>query len=348
MQNLIGIRLGQVCKIFYFKSGGIEVSRGDRVVVETGHGLEMGTVVIPSQEFEDERLPSPLNSIIRIATPEDFSQLEENRDLALKALPIGAEAIARHELKMRLVKVEYAFDRSRIIFYFSADGRVDFRALVRDLARIFRTRIELRQIGVRDEAKMVGGLGGCGRPLCCATFLSDFATVSIKMAKNQNISLNPAKISGICGRLMCCLKYEDYPGASKTSEKIEPPAIGSRVETSEGRGKVITTNGYRRTATILLDSSVTIISAWEELKIVEGEVEEVKEIKEIREIRDQKEVKKIERVERVRVESDEKSKPRRRPPRKPLNRNPKVESKSQAESRSESKTESKSESPKEK
>ena len=293
MQTLIGVRLNQICKLFYFRSGGLDVNRGDRVIVETGRGLEIGTVVIPSQEFEEDRLPTPLNSINRIATEEDFAQLEENRELALKALPIGAEAIERHELKMRLVKVEYAFDRSRIIFYFSADGRVDFRMLVRDLARIFHTRIELRQIGVRDEAKMVGGLGGCGRPLCCASFLPDFVTVSIKMAKNQNISLNPAKISGICGRLMCCLKYEDYPNAPKVSAKIDPPAIGSRVETEEGRGKVITTNGYRRTATILLDSSVTIISAWEELKILTEE-----------------EIKIEEKI------ADEKLKSKRKPPRK--------------------------------
>ena len=293
MQNLIGVRLNQICKLFYFRPGELELKRGDRVIVETGHGLEIGTVVIPSQEFEEDRLPTPLNSINRIATEEDFAQLEENRKLALQALPIGAEAIERHELKMRLVKVEYAFDRSRIIFYFSADGRVDFRMLVRDLARIFHTRIELRQIGVRDEAKMVGGLGGCGRSLCCASFLPDFVTVSIKMAKNQNISLNPAKISGICGRLMCCLKYEDYPNAPKVSAKIDPPAIGSRVETEEGRGKVITTNGYRRTATILLDSSITIISAWEDLKILTEE-----------------EIKIEEKI------ADEKLKSKRKPPRK--------------------------------
>lgn len=277
MQKLVGIRVNQVCKIFYFLPKDLTFKRGDKVIVENGRGLEFGTVVIPEKFFDDDKIPDSLNSVVRKATDEDFAKLDENRELSIKALPIGAEAINRHQLKMRLVKVEYSFDHSRIVFYFSADGRVDFRELVRDLAKIFHTRIELRQIGVRDEAKMIGGLGCCGRSLCCSTFLPDFVPVSIKMAKNQNVSLNPAKISGICGRLMCCLKFEDSPECGQQSQdKIKPPTQGNRVETTEGFGKIIEINAVKKTATILLDSSTTIISSWEDMIEIIEEVDNSK------------------------------------------------------------------------
>ena len=277
MQKLVGVRVNQVCRIFYFSPKDLTFKRGDKVIVENGRGLEFGTVVIPEKFFDDDKIPDPLNSVARKATDADFAKLDENRELAIKALPIGAEAIERHQLKMRLVKVEYSFDHSRIVFYFSADGRVDFRELVRDLAKIFHTRIELRQIGVRDEAKMIGGLGCCGRSLCCSTFLPDFVPVSIKMAKNQNVSLNPAKISGICGRLMCCLKFEDSPECCQQSQdKIKPPTQGHRVETTEGFGKIIAINAVKRTATILLDSSTTIISSWEDMIEIIEEVDNPK------------------------------------------------------------------------
>ena len=277
MQKLVGVRVNQVCRIFYFSPKDLTFKRGDKVIVENGRGLEFGTVVIPEKIFDDDKIPDPLNCVARKATDEDFAKLDENRELAIKALPIGAEAIERHQLKMRLVKVEYSFDHSRIVFYFSADGRVDFRELVRDLAKIFHTRIELRQIGVRDEAKMIGGLGCCGRSLCCSTFLPDFVPVSIKMAKNQNVSLNPAKISGICGRLMCCLKFEDSPECCQQSQdKIKPPVQGRRVETTEGFGKIIAINNVKRTATILLDTSMTIVSSWEDMIEIVEEVENSK------------------------------------------------------------------------
>ena len=277
MQKLVGVRVNQVCRIFYFSPKDLTFKRGDKVIVENGRGLEFGTVVIPEKIFDDDKIPDPLNCVVRKAGDEDFAKLDENRELAIKALPIGAEAIERHQLKMRLVKVEYSFDHSRIVFYFSADGRVDFRELVRDLAKIFHTRIELRQIGVRDEAKMIGGLGCCGRSLCCSTFLPDFVPVSIKMAKNQNVSLNPAKISGICGRLMCCLKFEDSPECCQQSQdKIKPPTQGRRVETTEGFGKIIAINNVKRTATILLDTSMTIVSSWEDMIEIVEEVENSK------------------------------------------------------------------------
>lgn len=208
MPRVVGVRFKKAGKIYYFEPGELELKTGDGVIVETARGTEYGYVVVGPKEVGEEEVKEPLKKVIRRATPEDEARVEENKVRARKAYAIGQEKVAKHGLPMKLVDVEYTFDRNKIIFYFTAEERVDFRELVKDLAGVFRTRIELRQIGVRDEAKMLGGLGPCGRPLCCQTFLGDFEPVSIRMAKEQNLSLNPGKISGICGRLMCCLKFE--------------------------------------------------------------------------------------------------------------------------------------------
>ncbi len=237
--RVVGVRFKEVGKIYYFDPMDIEIRAGEHVIVETARGMEFGDVVVGPREVDERNVVLPLKKIVRKATEEDRQQLEENQADERDALKICQGKIQEHRLPMKLINVEYTFDRSKAIFYFTAEGRVDFRNLVKDLAGIFRTRIELRQIGVRDEAKMVGGLGSCGRELCCCTFLGDFETVSIKMAKEQNLSLNPTKISGICGRLMCCLKYENevYEKA-----KAHMPREGSRVRTPLGVGRVTSAN----------------------------------------------------------------------------------------------------------
>ena len=239
MATVIGVRFKKPGKVYYFDPCGLDVKMDDPVVVETVRGVEMGECARAPYEVPDEDIVPPLRKVVRIATDEDITQVEQNRENERKAYDICQEKIAHHKLEMKLVDVEYAFDCSKIVFYFTANGRVDFRALVKDLAAVFKTRIELRQIGVRDEAKMLGGLGPCGRPICCGTFLGDFQPVSIKMAKEQNLSLNPTKISGLCGRLMCCLKYEqdNYEEARKRM-----PRVGKDVITPDGRGHVIDVN----------------------------------------------------------------------------------------------------------
>ena len=208
MAEIISVRFKDVGKNYYFDPQGKEFNVNDKVIVETSRGVECGTVSIANREIPDDDLTSPLKPVLRLATKEDIRTVEENKEKEKAAFETCQKKIAEHGLKMKLVDVEYTFDRNKILFYFTADGRVDFRELVKDLAGVFRTRIELRQIGVRDESKKVGGLGICGRPFCCNTFLGDFQPVSIKMAKEQSLSLSPVKISGTCGRLMCCLKYE--------------------------------------------------------------------------------------------------------------------------------------------
>lgn len=239
MANIIGIRFKNMGKIYYFASAGLTFAKGDYAIVETSRGLECGEVVMENREVADSEIVKPLKDVIRVATAEDVRRAKENAEKEQKALEQCAERIAAHKLDMKLISAEYAFDGSKILFYFTAEGRVDFRNLVKDLASLFRTRIELRQIGVRDEAKMLGGLGICGRPLCCAQFLSDFQPVSIKMAKEQGLSLNPTKISGSCGRLMCCLKYEQdtYSALLKMT-----PKQGAQVNTPEGKGVVVEVN----------------------------------------------------------------------------------------------------------
>lgn len=236
MIEVIGVRFKKAGKIYYFDPGNNDVETDQYVVVETVRGIEFGKAVITSKQVDEEDVVLPLKKVIRVAEEKDKLTVVENHELADQALESGTQKIKEHQLDMNLVDVEYTFDRNKIIFYFTADGRVDFRNLVKDLAATFKTRIELRQIGVRDEAKMLGGIGPCGRLLCCSTFLGDFEPVSIKMAKDQNLSLNPAKISGLCGRLMCCLKYEndDYETA-----KREMPDIGEMVNTPYGEGKVV-------------------------------------------------------------------------------------------------------------
>ncbi len=236
MIKVVGVRFKKAGKIYYFDPDNLEIKQGDFVIVETARGVEFGEAVIGIKEVTEEDIVSPLKKVLRIAGDEDRAKNAENKEKEKEALNICLEKIGEHGLPMKLIDVEYTFDNSKIIFYFVADGRIDFRELVKDLAAIFRTRIELRQIGVRDESKMVGGLGPCGRSLCCSTFLGDFEPVSIKMAKEQNLSLNPTKISGVCGRLMCCLNYEQ-----KTYEEIrrKTPTIGSIVKTEDGVGEVV-------------------------------------------------------------------------------------------------------------
>lgn len=239
MYNVVGVRFKKAGKIYYFEPGDFLINKDDFVIVETVRGVEFGRVVVPPKQVEENDVVLPLKKVLRLADEKDQLIVEENKLAAKEAYEVCCEKVALHDLDMKLVDVEYTFDRNKVIFYFTADGRIDFRELVKDLASIFRTRIELRQIGVRDEAKMLGGIGPCGRMLCCSTFLGDFEPVSIKMAKDQNLSLNPTKISGLCGRLMCCLKYEndDYEEAK---EKL--PDIGDVVTTPDGQGIVVGLN----------------------------------------------------------------------------------------------------------
>ena len=235
MKNIIGVRFKKPGKIYFFDPGDLQVDLKDYVIVETSQGEEMGEVAICNRQLPDEKLVAPLKPIIRIATEEDKKHNEENKKKEKEAFEICQQKIKKHKLDMNLLDVEYKFDNSKILFFFTADGRIDFRELVKDLAAVFKTRIELRQIGVRDEVKRIGGNGVCGRELCCCSFLGNFETVSIKMAKEQNISLNPSKISGNCGRLMCCLKYEQDVYEDKLSRI---PKVGSIVKTEDGEGIV--------------------------------------------------------------------------------------------------------------
>ncbi|TAA69708.1 PSP1 domain-containing protein [Planococcus salinarum] len=249
MYNVIGVRFKKAGKIYYFDPGEFTIEKDDYVIVETARGVEYGKVVVPVKTVGENDVVLPLKQVVRVASERDRQQVEDNRQEAQQAFETGTGKIEEHRLDMKLVDVEYTFDRNKVIFYFTAEGRVDFRNLVKDLASIFRTRIELRQIGVRDEAKMLGGIGPCGRMLCCSTFLGDFEPVSIKMAKDQNLSLNPSKISGLCGRLMCCLKYEndEYEQAKK-----EMPDVGTRVATPDGDGRVVGMNILERVLKIRL------------------------------------------------------------------------------------------------
>ena len=249
MVKVIGVRFQNAGKLYFFDPGSYWPTAGDFVIVETTRGVEFGEVVTGVKEIEDDQLTAPLKQVIRIANAQDVQHAKDNERAEKEAYGICQQKIADHKLDMKLVSVEYTFDNSKILFYFTANGRVDFRALVKDLASVFKTRIELRQIGVRDEAKMLGGLGPCGRPICCGTFLGDFQPVSIKMAKEQNLSLNPTKISGVCGRLMCCLKYEqdNYEQIRK-----QMPKVGKEVVTPEGTGVVWELNVIKETVRVRL------------------------------------------------------------------------------------------------
>ncbi len=252
MTEVIGVRFKEVGKIYYFDPNSTPLNVGDYVIVETARGIECGQVAMANRHIEDSDIVHPLKKMVRKATDEDIAKLKENKEKEKKAFEICEEKITQHKLNMKLVEVEYTLDNNKILFYFTADGRVDFRALVKDLASVFRTRIELRQIGVRDEAKMLGGIGVCGRPFCCSTFLGEFQPVSIKMAKEQGLSLSPVKISGTCGRLMCCLKYEQdaYSDLLKKT-----PKVGAIVNTPDGKGIVTEVNLLTGMLKVSLDKS---------------------------------------------------------------------------------------------
>lgn len=255
MTTIIGVRFRNMGKIYYFDPKELEITNGDHVIVETARGTEYGTVVMAPKEVPDEQVIQPLKSVVRIATPDDDERSFRNREMERDAYKVCLEKIKKRGLDMKLVEAEYTFDNSKLLFYFTADGRVDFRELVKDLAAVFRTRIELRQIGVRDETKMLGGLGICGRELCCKSYLTDFVPVSIKMAKEQNLSLNPTKISGACGRLMCCLKNEQ-----DTYEYLNSrlPGVGDTVTTKEGlTGEVQSVNVLRQLVRVLVQTGDT-------------------------------------------------------------------------------------------
>ena len=247
MIKVIGVRFKTAGKVYYFDPEDLPVRVGDRVIVETARGVEFGDVVAGPKMVEEDEVISPLKKVIRVATEDDLLTVQMNKQKEKEAYEICLKKIREHGLPMKLIDVEYTFDVSKIIFYFTAEGRVDFRELVKDLAAVFHTRIELRQIGVRDEAKMLGGLGSCGRALCCASFLGDFEPVSIRMAKDQNLSLNPGKISGICGRLMCCLKYENE--AYEKARELLPEA-GAKVKTPKGPGQVVEVNLLKETVIV--------------------------------------------------------------------------------------------------
>ena len=251
MTKVIGVRFRNAGKVYYFAPEKLSIDQGDHVIVETARGVEYGYVVLGVKEVEDDKIIQPLKPVMRVATPEDDEKALKNREKEKEAFKICQEKIRKHELEMKLIDAEYTFDNNKVLFYFTADGRIDFRELVKDLAAVFKTRIELRQIGVRDETKILGGIGICGRPLCCHSYLSDFAPVSIKMAKEQNLSLNPTKISGVCGRLMCCLKNEQ-----ETYEELNSrlPNVGDYVSTPDGlKGEVHSLSVLRQLVKVVVN-----------------------------------------------------------------------------------------------
>ena len=270
MKRIIGVRFKRLGKIYFFDPKWLEVKKGENVVVETSQGEEIAEVVVPNRMIEEEKLVEPLKKVLRLASPRDLKHAEECRKKEKEAFELCNKKIKEHKLEMTLTDVEYKFDNSKILFYFTADGRIDFRDLVKDLASIYKTRIELRQIGVRDEVKRIGGNGVCGRELCCCSFLSDFETVSIKMAKEQNISLNPSKISGNCGRLMCCLKYEQEVYEEKLKRL---PNVGAIVKTPDGKGEV---------------EGIETLKEIVKVKIKDGDIFKIKkyEVKDIKVIKD--------------------------------------------------------------
>ncbi len=290
MAEVIGVRFKEVGKVYYFDPNGLTLKQNDTVIVETSRGLECGKIAIENKEVPDEEIVHPLKPLIRVATKDDLRKLAENARKEKEALKICEQKVADHGLEMKLVDVEYTFDNSKILFYFTADGRVDFRALVKDLASVFRTRIELRQIGVRDESKMLGGLGVCGRPFCCSSFMGEFHPVSIKMAKEQGLSLSPTKISGTCGRLMCCLKYEQE---AYTDLLKHTPKVGAIVKTPLGRGLVVETNLLARTLKVKMDNTPDDAAPQsfkvKEVRIVKDGYIKVnkKEIEELKKLEDQ-------------------------------------------------------------
>ena len=251
MATVAGVRFRRAGKIYYFSPGRLELDKGDKVVVETSRGIEFGEVIVAPHDEPENKIVQPLKEVMRLATEEDISRAAENKKKEIQALDVCLQKIHKRGLEMKLIDCEYTFDNSKILFYFTADGRIDFRDLVKDLASVFHTRIELRQVGVRDETKILGGLGSCGRELCCHSYLADFVPVSIKMAKEQNLSLNPVKISGVCGRLMCCLKNEEEV-YEELNKKL--PSVGDPVETPDDlRGSVISVNILKQLVKVVVD-----------------------------------------------------------------------------------------------
>ena len=295
MIKVIGVRFRKAGKIYNFSPENLDIKAGNHVIVETARGIEYGSVVEDIKEVDEEKVIMPLKPVIRVATPEDDKKAQNNREKEKKAFKICKEKIKKHGLEMKLINTEYTFDNNKVLFYFTADGRIDFRELVKDLASVFKTRIELRQVGVRDETKMLGGIGICGRPLCCNTYLSEFIPVSIKMAKEQNLSLNPTKISGICGRLMCCLKNEQEAYEYLNSNL---PNVGEKVKTFDGfKGEVLSVNVLRQKVKIVIEQN-------DEREVKEYSVNELKfkpkkkkfdlaseEIKELKKLEDTEESK---------------------------------------------------------
>lgn len=299
MKNIVGIRFKKPGKIYFFDPGELEISKQDKVVVETTMGQELGEVVISKREVPEESLTAPLKKVVRIATPKDLKHQEENQRKEQEAFKICEEKIKKYKLDMHLTEVEYKFDNSKILFYFTADGRIDFRELVKDLAAVFRTRIELRQIGVRDEVKRIGGNGVCGRELCCCSFLGNFETVSIKMAKEQNMSLNPSKISGNCGRLMCCLKYEQDVYEEKLNRL---PKIGAIVKTEDGEGVVDSIETLKEIVHVKLkDGDDTFYKKYpaSEVKILKNVGKEEIDPEEKKHLKELQELEKLEKLEKM-------------------------------------------------
>lgn len=296
MTKVVGVRFRVAGKIYFFDPLKYPIKKGDHVIVETARGVEYGTVVSDIKEVKDESISQPLKPVIRIATKEDDKREAENKEKEKEAYKVCLEKIRKHELDMKLIEAEYTFDNNKLLFYFTADGRIDFRELVKDLAAVFKTRIELRQIGVRDETKIVGGIGICGRPLCCHSYLSEFIPVSIKMAKEQNLSLNPTKISGVCGRLMCCLKNEE-----ETYEYLNRklPNIGDSVTTDDGlKGEVQSVSVLRQTVKVL-------VTVEDEKELREYKVQELKFKRRNRKEKfnvSEKELKELEKLEKVELQ----------------------------------------------
>ena len=296
MTKVVGVRFRVAGKVYFFDPLKYPIKKGDHVIVETARGVEYGTVVSDIKEVKDESISQPLKPVIRIATKEDDKREAENKEKEKEAYRVCLEKIRKHELEMKLIEAEYTFDNNKLLFYFTADGRIDFRELVKDLAAVFKTRIELRQIGVRDETKIVGGIGICGRPLCCHSYLSEFIPVSIKMAKEQNLSLNPTKISGVCGRLMCCLKNEE-----ETYEYLNRklPNIGDAVTTGDGlKGEVQSVSVLRQTVKVL-------VTVEDEKELREYKVQELKFKRRNRKEKfnvSEKELKELEKLEKVELQ----------------------------------------------
>lgn len=282
MIEVVGVRFKKAGKIYYFDPNNLDINAGNYVIVETARGIEFGECVIGIKEIPESDIIAPLKSVIRVVEKEDINKHKENKLKEKDALEICLKKVEEHGLNMKLIDVEYTFDNNKVIFYFTADGRVDFRELVKDLATIFKTRIELRQIGVRDEAKMLGGMGACGRTLCCSTFLGDFASVSIKMAKEQNLSLNPTKISGICGRLMCCLNYEQ-----STYEDIRQrlPKVGSIVRIGDIQGEVVSNSTVKESVKVKykrIDEEIIEEFKIDNIELIKGSYEDTVDDSEIK------------------------------------------------------------------